>query len=219
MRSLLAGKPSRYLEIAAKLARGTFNVDQEEIRGECDNKSVGWIVPQSGKRKGGPPSRPAMNPNPPFRPIVPLDVTVRLTNPVMRAVIVNWLPTCTTVAVRVPRISEIPSPRRLTSPLYVPATCGYGLGAVGLSLHATATTAPRAKARSRLGSTPGLYHRGIRLCAKAVIVAGAASRHTVYAIHRDKSRADLRGVPHLDRPGAVRWHSQFATGSVFGRRP
>ena len=120
--------------------------------------------------------------------------------------IVNWLPTCTTVAVRVPRISEIPSPRRLNSPLYVPATCGYGLGAVGLSLHAAAMRAPRAKAMSRRGSMPGLYHRGIRLWAQALIVAGAASCHTVHCID---NHADLRGVPHLDRPGAVRWRSQL----------
>ena len=56
---------------------------------------------------------------------------------------------------------------------------------------------------------PGLYHRGIRLCAQALFVAGAASRHTVYAVHRVNNHADLRGVPHLDRPGAVRWRSQL----------
>ena len=84
--------------------------------------------------------------------------------------------------------------------LWVRTGCGR------VSLHATATLAPRTKAMSQRGSTPRLNHRGIRFCAPAFIVAGAASCHTVRCID---NHADRRGVPHLDRPGAVRWRSQL----------
>ena len=46
-----------------------------------------------------------------------------------------------------------------------------------------------------------------RFWSQALAVAGAASGHTVYGLHRVNNHADLRGVPRLGRPGAVRWRS------------
>ena len=57
----------------------------------------------------------------------------------------------------------------------------------------------------RLVATEDTDGTADRFCAAALACAAAETEAAVYALHRIDNHADLRGMPHLGRPGAVRW--------------